>query len=513
MTNAISSARRLARTLAGTAFAVSLIGVGALGCRQALAIDGPAPPPDATARCVTAADDGSRIAFVIGNAAYPEKPLRRPVDDARTLAEALRCAGYDVEVAEDLDRTTMVSALAGLYGRIGNGATVLFFFSGYGMQSARQTYLLPIDAEIASEDDIRRDGVSVDAILAAIDARGAKAKMAIIDASRQNPFEPRFRAAPAGLAPMTSRRALVISAVTVGTVISEELDAQGLFVQELVRVLRTPDLAAEDAFNRIRIGVSRATRAKQVPWISSSLTEELHLQPLDPALADYRTCGLRASARYEPPRMLPDRSAVAMIAACTRILDGQSLAGFANPIHAYGNRAAASMSIGDHAGAIEDYSRLIEHDGAQSLAYHERAMAWYATGAFDRAESDFDQAFRIDRSPDDLNNRCWTRAILGRLAEALADCDEALRLRPDSAQVLDSRGFVHLAMGELERAIADFDAALRLDRRLAPSFYGRGKAKHAMGDVAGAERDFAAAVALNPNTATELTRLGLPGAR
>jgi len=76
-----------------------------------------------------------------------------------------------------------------------------------------------------------------------------------------------------------------------------------------------------------------------------------------------------------------------------------------------------------------------------------------------------------------------TRAIVGELQVALADCNEALRLKPDVDATLDSRGLTYLKMGQWDSAIDDYSSALRFDPKLASSLYGRGLAKLKKGDV------------------------------
>ncbi len=66
---------------------------------------------------------------------------------------------------------------------------------------------------------------------------------------------------------------------------------------------------------------------------------------------------------------------------------------------------------------------------------------------------------------------------MGRLEEALADCNEALRLAPNDPANLDSRGFTYLKLGRFEQAIADYDAALAHNPRDPGSLYGRGLAR------------------------------------
>src|ERR1700727_258500 len=108
-----------------------------------------------------------RFALVIGNAKYPfaEAPLKEPVNDARDVADELKHDGFDVDVGENLAGQAMRDAFDRLYGRITPGSVVLVFFSGFGIQSARQSYLIPVDAQIWAEADVRRDGISLETML------------------------------------------------------------------------------------------------------------------------------------------------------------------------------------------------------------------------------------------------------------------------------------------------------------------------------------------------------------
>jgi tetratricopeptide (TPR) repeat protein len=109
-----------------------------------------------------------------------------------------------------------------------------------------------------------------------------------------------------------------------------------------------------------------------------------------------------------------------------------------------------------------------------------------------------------------LNARCWTRALAGtELEQALDDCDRAVRIRANRADILDSRGLVHLRMGHYDKAISDYDAALRLAPKIVWSLYGRGIAKLRTGQTAAGQADIAAAVALSPDIAKEAEDYGI----
>ena len=225
---------------------------------------------------------GERYALVIGNAKYPdaEAPLKEPINDARDIAEELKRDGFNVDIGENLTGEQMRRAFERLYGKIKPGSVALIFFSGFGVQSSRQSYMIPVDAQIWTEPDVRRDGFSLETVLGEINSRGAGVKIALIDASRRNPFERRFRSFSAGLAPVIAPNGtLVMYSAALSSVVSDNGSDRSLFVKELLKEIRTPDLMAEETLNRTRVGVTRASRSEQVPWISSSLAEDFSFIP------------------------------------------------------------------------------------------------------------------------------------------------------------------------------------------------------------------------------------------
>ena len=115
----------------------------------------------------SAQDAGKRIALVIGNAKYPDadSPLKEPIADMRAMADELKHSGFEVAQGENLGREAMQKAIDGLYGRIKPGSVVMVFFSGYGIQSGRQTFMIPVDGQLWTEADVRRDGFSLDNML------------------------------------------------------------------------------------------------------------------------------------------------------------------------------------------------------------------------------------------------------------------------------------------------------------------------------------------------------------
>ena len=275
--------RKSRRSLAVAAALVGMVSL-AIGAHAALnmrADDGKeADKAVATEHGADPAKGGSRIALVIGNGHYPDAaaPMSQPINDARELSSALRRDGFDVDVVEDASKDDMARAVARLKDRIKPDSVVMLFFGGYGVQVGRESYMLPVDAAIWKESDVRREGVSVESVLADLKEQGARVKLVVVDASRRNPYERRFRAFSHGLAPITAPdNALILSSATPGQVADDSTDTHSVLVAELLTHVTEQAAGAESIFNKTRMAIAKATDGAQVPSVSSSLLEEIRI--------------------------------------------------------------------------------------------------------------------------------------------------------------------------------------------------------------------------------------------
>jgi Tfp pilus assembly protein PilF len=456
-----------------------------------------------------AADRGDRFALVIGNAKYPdaEAPLKEPINDARDIADELKRDGFNVDIGENLTGDGMRRAFDRLYGKIKPGSVALIFFSGFGVQSSRQSYMIPVDAQIWTEPDVRRDGFSLETVLGEINNRGAGVKIALIDASRRNPFERRFRSFSAGLAPVIAPNGtLVMYSAALSSVVSDSGSDRSMFVQELLKEIRVPDLMAEETLNRTRVGVTRASRSEQVPWISSSLAEDFSFipgngaRPSGPAVATL-------PRPVEPPQLPPppryDPPPAPRADPAPRVED------VSPPPVDRNNDSTTQLALADDPTIKSLTAKLADNPDDQSALYR-RGQVYASKGAYSLAIRDFDDSIRLNpKDVEAFNNRCWARTVIGDLQAALRDCNEALRLRPNFVDALDSRGLVNLKSGMTKNAISDFDAALRINPRLTSSLYGRGLAKRRNGQFSEGDLDITNAKAMDPNIVKEFSDYGV----
>ncbi|QOZ22635.1 caspase family protein [Bradyrhizobium sp. CCBAU 51753] len=490
---------------------------------------------------------GERFALVIGNAKYPDAdaPLKEPINDARDVADELKRDGFAVEVGENLTGDGMRRAFDRLYSKIKPGSVALIFFSGYGIQSNRQSYMIPVDAQIWAEADVRRDGFSLETALGEINSRGAGVKIALVDASRRNPFERRFRSFSAGLAPVIAPNGtLVMYSAALSSVVSDNGSDHSLFVRELLKEIRTPDLMAEETLNRTRVGVTRASRQEQVPWISSSLAEDFSFIPAGaakpsgtaPAPAASPSPEVAAAPPVSPPPAPPPATTPPPAAAPTPppVATAPATTPPATPapaspppkppevvlpppaapppvvIQPTPTPAPSNSPVLADDPTIKSLNEKLDKNPDDAAALYRRGQVFASKGAYDLAVKDFTNSLRLNpKDVEAYNNRCWVRTVIGDLQAALKDCNEALRLRPNFVDALDSRGLMNLKSGQNKNAIADFDAALKINPRLTSSLYGRGLAKKRNGSVAEGDLDIANAKAMDPNIVKEFADYGV----
>ena len=230
-----------------------------------------------------------RVALLIGNSNYKASPLRNPSNDAKDMGQVLEDLNFDrVILVLDANLQEMDSAVNEFYTELGRGSVGVFYYAGHGIQSQGENYLIPVDAEIALETDLRYKALPLGLVLNRIDDASNDVSIVILDACRNNPFSRSWRSSASGLATVDAPKGVFIAYATApGSVAGDGEGRNGTFTQALLKYIRTPGLTVEELFKDVRVEVQSVTRERQIPWDSSSLTGDFSFspEPISPGIA------------------------------------------------------------------------------------------------------------------------------------------------------------------------------------------------------------------------------------
>jgi uncharacterized caspase-like protein len=232
-----------------------------------------------------------RVAFVVGNGAYKNvAPLPNPAIDARSMAKLLRNVGFDVVEGANLTRDKMTEKLLD-FGKKAQGADVaLFFYAGHGIAVNGTNYLLPVDADLKSEMDVKLGAaINIDVTLEQTMA-DAKVKLVFLDACRDNPFAGKIKSNSAtrslsvqsGLAEMKSGEGTLIAFATGPgqTALDGEVGTNSPFTRALIANIASPGVEIQQAMTKVRAQVNEETNKGQLPWGHTNLIGSVYLNPV-----------------------------------------------------------------------------------------------------------------------------------------------------------------------------------------------------------------------------------------
>jgi uncharacterized caspase-like protein len=237
-----------------------------------------------------AAKADRRVAFVVGNGTYKNvSPLPNPPIDAKSMAGVLRNVGFEVVEGTNLTRDKMTERLLE-FGKKAQGADIaLFFYAGHGIAINGTNYLLPVDADIKSEMDVKL-GAAINIDVTLDQTMGdAKVKLVFLDACRDNPFAAKIRSSSAtrsvsvqsGLAEMKSGEGTLIAFATGPgqTALDGQEGTNSPFTRALMANVATPGVEIQQAMTKVRAQVNEETNKGQLPWGHTNLIGSVYLNP------------------------------------------------------------------------------------------------------------------------------------------------------------------------------------------------------------------------------------------
>ena len=169
---------------------------------------------------------------------------------------------------------------------------------------------------------------------------------------------------------------------------------------------------------------------------------------------------------------------------------------------AFNNRGFAYYNLKDYDRALIDYGQAIALNPNFALAYNNRGDAYYQRKAYDQARADYTKA--IELKPDyDLayHNRGLTYYEQKNYDQAIDDFNKAISLKANFATAYNGRGNAFFRKQEFDLAINDYNKAVELSPNWAVPYSNRGNARFEKKDFDQALKDYDQAVAKNPNYA------------
>ena len=225
-----------------------------------------------------------RFALVLGNSKYQAVPaLPNPVRDAESVTDLLSTAGFEVSLALDFGRSDMHRAVRDFATKVaekGKDTVVLVYFAGHGLQIDGENYLLPVDAKIERESDVALEALRLTDVMNMLDTIPSKARIVILDACRNNPFEDIKDKTGRGLAIVNAPAGTVVAySTSPGTQAEDGSGANSPFTSALVDAAKQKGAAIETVFQNVRLAVHKATDGRQTPWEVTALTEPFAFFP------------------------------------------------------------------------------------------------------------------------------------------------------------------------------------------------------------------------------------------
>ena len=227
-----------------------------------------------------------RVALVVGNSTYAHiGRLPNPDNDAADMSAALRRLGFEVTTELDADRVELTEALRRFTRRSAGADVSLVFYAGHGIEMDGVNYLVPVDARLERDVDVRFETVTVDDLL--VSTTGASLRLVILDACRNNPLARSMQRTAASRTvsggsfadlneDLLGDETLVAYAAAAGTTAADGRGRNSPYTAALLEQLEQP-LEIGLLFRRVRARVLASTNGAQRPHEYHSLVGEHYL--------------------------------------------------------------------------------------------------------------------------------------------------------------------------------------------------------------------------------------------
>ena len=416
-----------------------------------------------------------KIALIIGNTNYDNSigRLTNPVNDANDMAESLKRLGFTLVGGKpqmDVNRKQMLQLIRDFGSQIKQGGIGFFYFSGHGVQVNKENYIIPITDALQYEDDAETEAVKVDMVAKEMELAGNRLNILVLDACRNNGLQKRTRNTDKGLTEPNRKPEGTFIAFSAGDgqTASDGTGENGLFTQELLKNLETPNVRLDDIFRTTRNEVKRLSYGRQVPVLFDSTSEAFVLNSKSMNLKPTLSSSTLSDSSKLSDKIKAAESFFNLAKNCdSSDLDCQltnyNKAIDLNPkyLPAYFARGLLYSKKQELSLVIEDFSKVIEFNPENAYAYYNRGIAYANKNLIDLALKDFTKAIENDsKFIFAFINRGDMYKAKADYTSAIRDFTVAIELSPidDKTTLLtayNNRHSCYLKIGDRENASKD----------------------------------------------------------
>ena len=336
-----------------------------------------------------------RKAMVIGMSDYgANRSLENTLNDADDIADVFTRLGFEVTLLKNNDLRNLTNNLTAWYKTIERNDMAVFYFAGHGLELEGQNYLIPVDAEMSSQTDVRFSTLNVNQVLGNMEEKGVVMKLIILDACRDNPFKRSWNLERGknaqGLAGMEAPKGTYIAfAASPGATAQDGGKynlRNGVFTHFLKQELLKVGATIDEIFNNVTGDVADLTHEQQTPFRNSSLRANYYFipradnpPPNKPAsvIADNPPPNNPAPKRTEnPPSNKPASLSVAAIAKIVRQADAH----YNNK--RYNDAAPLYRQAAEQGHAQSQYRLGVFYENGNGVVKdYDQAIQWYTKAA------------------------------------------------------------------------------------------------------------------------------------
>ncbi|WP_348653020.1 caspase family protein [uncultured Sulfurimonas sp.] len=216
-----------------------------------------------------------RIALVIGNVNYQSlSKLKNPINDARAMKNALKKRGFSVMYKENASKREMKKLIKEFTYKLKRGGVGLYYFAGHGINVNGQNYLVSINSDLASKEDVEYEAYALNRITKKMQEAKNRLNIVILDACRNDPFS---RSAGGGLAPVGNAKGIFVAYATeAGDVAADGSGKNGVFTKRLIEHMNEKGATIERVFKNVRTDVQTDTNGRQSPGVYNQITGDFY---------------------------------------------------------------------------------------------------------------------------------------------------------------------------------------------------------------------------------------------